>query len=106
MKNMFDHKPLTEQLDDAILENACPLLESMITSRRAEKKRGYIHSFGNKNNYEVKSYAFLDAHSGNLLPYMFEGMDFMGVLNYLFYKLDGGSANPDNKYTENDVTKF
>ncbi len=105
MEKHANHKSLTEQLDDAILENACPLLDGMIKTNRREKnakRNGYF--YGN-DAYEVKSYEFLDAHSGNLLPYMFKDMDFMDILHYLFYILDGRSKNPENKYNKYNPAK-
>lgn len=98
MKDLFKHT-LTGKLDYAIMQDACPLLEGMISHKRDEnraKRRGYISSFG--NNGLVKSYAYLDAKSGNLLRSDFEGMDFIDLLRYLFYILDGRNSNPNNKY--------
>ena len=105
MEKSAKHKSLTETLDDAILENACPLLEGMIKSNRREKdakRNGYYYS---NNAYEVKSYEFLDANSGNLLPYMFKDMDFVDVLRYLFYIIDGRANNPQNKYAKYNPSK-
>lgn len=106
MKDMFNHKSLTETLDDAILKNAYPLLDGMIKSNRREKaakRNGYISSFG--NNGLVNSYAYLNAKSGNLLRSDLEGMDFIDLLRYLLYILDGRDSNPYNKYAKYDPAK-
>ena len=106
MKDLFNHESLTEKLDKAIMQDACPILESMITHKREEnraKRNGYISSFG--NNGLVKSYAYLDAKSGNLLRSDLENMDFIDLLRYLFYILDGRRSNPKNNFAKYDPAK-
>lgn len=100
-------KDQANSIDESIADKS-PISDQIMKAHKRSKdakRNNYLYSFGNDQFAEVKSYSYLNAKSGRLTNGDLKNMDFMDLIRFLLYIVEGRSQNPNNPYAKYDPAR-